>query len=173
VNSVVDSILESEPISRIRRNHGLEHATLHILSQRHPHFSMAGHSDAAGFWLLGDISTEEVDSAVHEALKRMQSGEHNLAVHPNCGTNFVASGTLAGLAGAAAMFGVGRSLRSKLERLPLAISLATVALIIAQPLGFLLQEKVTTDGNPGTLEIEKIIPSLRGNVKAHRVLTRG
>ncbi len=162
-----------QAISRIRRNHGLEHATLHILAERYPKVSMAGHSSASGFWLLGDVSTEDVQTAVSEALSRMRAGERNLAVHPNCGTNFVASGAVAGVAGAAAMFGVGRRWQDKLERLPLAATLATLGLIMAQPLGLKLQEKVTTSGDPGDLEVVEIIPSTRGRIKAHRVITRG
>jgi hypothetical protein len=160
-------------ISRIRRNHGLEHACLNILAGRKPRRNMAGHSDMKGFWLLGDIPTEEVQSAVQEALKRMRAGEHHLAVHPNCGTNLVTAGTLAGLAGVAGMWGAGRRWRDKLDRLPLVATLATLALVAAQPLGFLLQRELTTSGDPGNLEVVEIIPTQRGRVKAHRVLTRG
>lgn len=159
-------------ISRIRRNHGLEHATIHILSRRLQNTPMAGHSDAGGFWLLGEVDTEQVRAAAHEALHRMKNGEHKLAVHPNCGTNFVVAGMAGGLAGAAAMFGT-RRWTDKLVRLPLAISLATLALIATQPFGFLLQEYVTTSGQPGTLEIVEVIPTRRGQFSAHRVVTRG
>jgi hypothetical protein len=134
---------------------------------------MAGHSNATGFWLLGDVPTESVREAVDEALQRMRSGEENLAVHPNCGTNFVAAGTVAGLAGALAMMGVGRRMRDKVERLPLAATLATVGLILAQPLGLTIQQRVTTSGKPGDLEIVDVIPSKRGRMTAHRIITRG
>lgn len=173
VTDFIQSNINPNTFSRIRRNHGLEHATLHILAERNPKLSLAGHSNASGFWLLGDVSTEEVNSAAHEALKRMREGEHNLAVHPNCGTNFVAAGTVSGLLGALAMFGVGRKVKDKLERLPLAATFATVGLILAQPLGLLLQEKVTTSGYPEDLEIVEVIPSHRGRITAHRVITRG
>src|SRR5512141_1408005 len=86
------------PLSRLQRNHGLEHATLHVLADGDPHLSLAGHSDLGGFWILGNVETDTLRSAVQEALERMRNGEHNLAVHPNCGTNFVATGALAGLA---------------------------------------------------------------------------
>jgi Domain of unknown function (DUF6391) len=172
-NDALGSVLEYPAISRIRRNHGLEHATLHILSQRHPKLPLAGHSDTRGFWILGDVSTEDVQSAVQEAMQRMQAGEHNLAVHPNCGTNFVTSGILASLAAFVAMFGAGRRFRDRLERLPLAASLATVALIISQPLGLRIQERVTTSGELAGLKVAQITPSRRGRMQAHRVLTQG
>lgn len=172
-SGLLSSVLGSMPVSRIRRNHGLEHATLHILAERYPKLSLAGHSDINGFWLLGDVPTEDVQTAVDEALSRMRAGEHNLAVHPNCGTNFVTAGTFAGIAASLAMFGAGKRTRDKLERIPLAASLATIALIFAQPMGLLFQEHVTTSGQPENLEVTEITPSQRGRIKAHRVLTRG
>src|SRR5512138_3678501 len=119
-------------LSRLQRNHGLEHATLHVLSGTHPHLALAGHSDTGGFWILGNIDTDELRSAVDTALERMRSGESGLAVHPNCGTNFVATGALAGLAAWGGMLGVGRHTRDKVERLPIVIALATIALIAGQ-----------------------------------------
>jgi len=173
LESVKESIFSVPAVSSTRRNHGLEHATLHILSQRHSGLSLAGHSSSTGFWLLGDVPTEEVRSAVNEALERMRAGEHNLAVHANCGTNFVTAGTVAGLAGAAAMFGVGGRTKDKIERLPLAASLATIGLILAQPLGLLVQERITTSGHPGNLQVVDIKLSRRGKIIAPRVCTRG
>jgi hypothetical protein len=166
------SLLDFPPLSRIRRNHGLEHATIHVLSRKSPQTPMAGHSDTGGFWLLGELDTDLVRTCTAEALQRMKNGEHKLAVHPNCGTNFVTAGMAGGLAGAAAMFGA-RRWTDKVARLPLAVTLATLALIFTQPFGFLLQEHVTTSGKPGTLEIVEVIPSRRGGFTAHRVLTRG
>jgi hypothetical protein len=159
--------------SRIRRNHGLEHATLHVLAKRFPGNSMAGHSDSKGFWLLGNIPTEEVESAVAEALERMKTGEKNLAVHPNCGTNFATAGTMAGVAGATAMFGVGPRKRDKLDRLALAATLATLALMLAQPAGLFIQKHFTTSGDPGNLEVVEISATQRGRLKAHRIITQG
>jgi hypothetical protein len=170
---MLQSILGMPGISSIRRNHGLEHATLHILSQRYPGVSLAGHSSATGFWLLGNVPTEAVESAVEEALRRMRGGEHNLAVHANCGTNFVTAGTVAGLAGAIAMFRVGSRVKDKLERLPLAATMATLGLILAQPLGLLLQERITTSGQPGSLAVIEVKPTRRGRIKAHRITTQG
>jgi hypothetical protein len=166
------SFLDSYPVGQIRRNHGLEHATLHVLAQRHPRLSAAGHSDVGGFWILANIPTEEMRSAVEEALQRLRGGESQLAVHPNCGTNFVTAGSLAGLAGALAMFGVGRRGRDKLERLPLAISLATLALVASQPLGMFLQARLTTSGDPASLQVLEIKTSQRGPMLAHRISTR-
>ena len=167
------SILDIPWISRTRRNHGLEHATLHVLSKRYPKTSLAGHSDAGGFWILGDVSTEDVESAAREALRRLRGGEQDLAVHPNCGTNFATSGVLAGLAASLVMLGAGQRFRDKLERLPLAVTLATMALVASQPLGMRIQRQVTTSGKPQGLEIREVKPSPRGRIKAYRITTSG
>lgn len=172
-NSAIERFINYPLVSRVRRNHGLEHATLHILSQRSPKRPLAGHSDTRGFWVLGDVSTKEVQDAVQEAVQRLSAGEHELAVHPNCGTNFVTSGILASLAAFVAMFGAGRSFRSRLERLPLAATLATLALVLSQPLGMLLQERVTTSGQLDSLKVVKITPTRRGRMRANRVWTEG
>jgi hypothetical protein len=161
------------PVSRLRRNHGLEHATLHILSEKYPHLSLAGHSDLGGFWIVGDVDLEDLAGAVDEGLRRMQSGEHSLSVHPNCGTNYVATGILAGTAAWLATLGTGRGIREKTERLPLVIGLATLALVFGHPLGMSLQAHVTTSGYPDNLRVLRITASTRGKMHAYRVETSG
>jgi hypothetical protein len=159
-------------ISRIQRNHGLEHATLHILAQRYPKVSLAGHSDAGGFWIIGDVPIEDVYESVEEGLARLRDGEKHLAIHRNCGTNFVTSGVLAGLVAGITMLGARGRTRDKLERLPFAMFLATLALIFSQPLGLTLQEKVTTSADPGSLQVIEITVARKGRMKAHRITTR-
>jgi Domain of unknown function (DUF6391) len=172
-SSAMAAVLDMPYLSRIRRNHGLEHASLHLLSQHYPGQAFSGHSDAGGFWIVGDVSREGVNVVVQEALMRMKAGEKTLAVHPNCGTNFVTSGLLAGLAGFVAFTGGGHRLRDRLERLPLAATLSILALILARPLGLLLQREVTTSGNPGKLQIVTITSSRRGRWMMHRIRTQG
>jgi hypothetical protein len=165
--------MHSTPLRRIRRNHGLEHATLHVLTRRFPRRAFAGHSDLGGFWIAGDVATPDLQEAVNEALQRLRNGERSLAIHPNCGTNFVTAGTLAGLAGASVMLGARPGLRDKLERLPLAAVLATLALIASQPLGMFLQANLTTSGDPGDLRVLEIRPKKSGRLRTHRVVTQG
>jgi hypothetical protein len=167
------NILEFPIFSRVRRNHGLEHATLHMLSKNLPHTMLAGHSDMGGFWIIGEVPSETLHISVQEAISRLRSGESSLAIHPNCGTNFATAGILAGLAGAVAMLGSGKSLRDKLNRLPFAAVLATLALVAAQPLGLVVQERLTTSGSPGSLEVTSITHRKQGRLTAHRIQTRG
>ena len=158
-------------ISRTRRNHGLEHATIHVLSEKYKQFSAQGHSDFRGFHLndFGDIGEEDVRSAVEEAYKRMKNGEAHLAVHPNCGTVLLTTAALGALASQSAFSLEQRRQRRSnvnlsvfLNGLPAAILAGVVALIIARPLGLAIQEKYTTEGDLQDMElvrVRKIPPS--------------
>jgi hypothetical protein len=159
-------------LSRIRRNHGLEHATLNILSQRSPSRRLAGYSFPGGFFILGEIPTAELREAVSQALARMNNGESGLAIHDHCGTNYAASGFVAGLLAWLGMAGA-TSKRDKVERLPLVIALATFGFIASQPLGPVLQKRVTTSGNPQGLSIVDVFPIQWGQFSLHRVITQG
>ena len=159
--------------SRIRRNHGLEHATIHVLSEAQLKRRLIGRSDFGGFWLLGEVGTEELVEAVQQALTRMRGGERNLAVHPNCGTNYVTYGLVAGVSAFAALASAGPKQRDKLERLPLAALFATIGLILSPPLAFRVQERLTTSGDPQGLQIVEVIRSEVGGRTAHRIKTRG
>ena len=68
------TILDLRVLSRIRRNHGLEHATINILLQRFPFRRLAGYSFPGGFFILGDLLTEDLRDAVVQALARMNNG---------------------------------------------------------------------------------------------------
>jgi len=166
------TILDYPMISRIRRNHGLEHATLNILVQHYPYRQLAGFSFPGGFFLLGDIPTDELRETVVQALARMNNGERQLAIHPNCGTNFLTSGFVVGLLAWLGMAGA-RSRRDKVERLPLVIALATLGFIASQPLGPEVQKRVTTCGDPEGLSIVDVFPIRFGRLTLHRIATGG
>ncbi len=158
------NLLETEPISTVRRNHGMEHATVHVLTARDPSVRLVGRADSKGFNIYGDVSTEELISAAREALERLQRGERALAVHPRCGTNLVVAGLLTGLAAAVAL---GR--RPSLRRLPDAILATTFAAMIAQPLGMTFQERVTTSPFAQGAHITGVRQQQMGRVKAQHV----
>jgi hypothetical protein len=167
------SILELTPISRIRRNHGLEHATMHVLSEKFPHVTLAGISSPGGFTIIGDVNTEDVAEAAIVALKRLRGGQAGLAMHENCGTNFVVSGLFAGLAAWLGILGAGKEFKKKVGRLPLMIVLATAALILTRPLGPLVQKQITTSGDPEGLELVRVETAVRAGVRMHKVITEG
>ena len=155
----------AQTISRIRRNHGLEHATIHVLSGKHKNFSAQGNSDHLGFRLniYGPLSEADVTAAVQEAFRRMKGGEHHLAVHPNCGTALLTTATMTTLA-AQGTFSLeqkrqkrdGLDIPSWLNALPTAILAAVVAMIVSRPFGLYLQRRFTTEGDLGEMEIVSI-----------------
>ncbi len=167
-------VLNFPYIRRTRRNHGLEHATIHVLTARGG-YRLSGRSDDSGFVLIGEVPTAAVEDAAREALRRMRAGEHNLAMHPNCGTNLLTTGFLASMVGLIGMSGSSR--RDTFNRLPMVMLAMMFAVLYSQPLGMNLQKYFTTEGNPGDLEIVSItrthwnIP-VGGDVMVHRVATR-
>jgi uncharacterized protein YqhQ len=173
--NALQSILNNPTISRIRRNHGLEHATIHMMSRRHPNTTFIGRSDWRGFFFYGNVSTEELKQAVEEALSRLRRGESRLALHANCGTNFLTTAAMVATASFLALMGTGKEDRpgDRLLRLPLAIVAAVFALIVSQPLGATLQKRLTTSSDPGSLEIISIRRITSGRPIIHRILTRG
>jgi hypothetical protein len=166
------SILDIPTLSRIRRNHGLEHATLTVLAGRFPYRRLAGISFPGGFFVLGDIPTADLREAVIVALSRLNNGERHLAVHPQCGTNYAVSGIVAGLLAWLGMSGT-KTRRDRLERLPLVMTLVTLAFVATQPLGPLVQKRITTSGDPQGLAVADVSPLPFGRLPLHRVTTQG
>jgi hypothetical protein len=144
----------------------LEHATIHVLSEKHSRFSAQGNSDHRGFSLniYGDVDEKEVRAAVQEAYDRLQGGEHQLAVHPNCGTVLLTTATMAALASQGVLAaewwrsdqrGLNRS-ASFVNALPSAILAAALAIIVSRPLGIFIQANYTVDGKLGKLHINQV-----------------
>jgi hypothetical protein len=157
-------ILQTEPIATVRRNHGLEHATVHVLTADDPSLQVVGRADTTGFNIYGNIPTKLLNAAAHQALKRLQSGESNLAVHPRCGTNLVVAGVLTALAAVIAM---GR--KPRLDKVPNVILATTFAAFIAQPLGLSVQQHVTTSPDARGARITGIQEKQWGQVHGQHV----
>lgn len=124
---------------RIRQNHALEHATVTILSGMVSNLRISARSSPRGFIIFGSVDVEKVKIAAQEALERLQAGEVELAIHPNCGTN-VAVGVSLAVTGWLLILTLMRS------RLRFLLSLlgAVGAALAARPLGAVVQRHVTT-----------------------------
>jgi hypothetical protein len=154
-------------LTKIRRHHALEHATIRILNRRFPMLRLAGWSAPGGFFVYGDVSTPAVQDAVAEALFRLSSGERDLAIHPHCGTNLVTAGLLAGLFSFVSMLPGDQ--RARQARLPLVLLLSTLALMLAQPLGLVVQQHVTTEANLDGVSSVHIDSRQMGGTPVHRI----
>jgi hypothetical protein len=167
-------LFNSPLISHMRRNHALEHATIHIVSRRFPNSTFIGRSDSRGFFLFGDVSTQSLSDCIAEALARLRQGEKQLAIHSNCGTNYLTTAVMVAGVSFFALMGTKRDDRGfdRLLRLPIAIVAAVFAIALAQPLGSTFQERITTSSDPGPLEVVSVRCLSSGRPTVHRVLTR-
>lgn len=149
-------------LDAVRRNHALEHATATILMARLGPRRMAGRASGDGFYLMGDVTAEEVADGAREALTRLQRGESGLAVSPYCGTNIAMAGLLA--AGAASM-----SLSRGRGQFGNAFIGAMLAVVVSQPLGRLVQRHLTTRADLDGVQVVGTRTHFGG---LHKVLTR-
>lgn len=160
-------ILDLPFILETRRNHALEHATLHMLARTHK-TSMAGHSNPSGFFIFGELRTQDIRAALNEAYSRLRAGESGLAVHPGCGTNLVASAFLPATMAWMPISGV-RSNRWRLLLLPIALVFGVLGFFLSKPLGTWLQRNVTTEANLGNMQIIDVTLVRKG---VHRIITK-
>jgi hypothetical protein len=126
-----------------------------------------GWSTPYAFYVYGHVPTQVVRGVVTEALTRLRKGENYLAIHPRCGTNLVTAGLLVGLVAFLTMLPGDK--RSRRERLPLVLLLSTLALMLAQPLGPVVQEYVTTETDLANAQVAEIERYVVGQTPVHRV----
>ena len=160
-------ILDLPLILETRRNHALEHATLHILARKY-HVPMAGHSNPTGFFLLGDIAIEDIQSASAEAMDRLNAGESGLAVHEGCGTNLVVTALLPATFAWAPLRGA-KSTFWRVWLIPIAIVFGVFGFFLSKPLGPWLQKYITTEADLGDMRILEIRFVRKG---MHRIITK-
>jgi Domain of unknown function (DUF6391) len=157
-------------ITWTRQSHALEHATIHVLSQRVAGLHLMGRSAPHGFYLYGDVPTAVVASAAAEALARLKAGELELAVHPRCGTNLVVSALLAGVASTVIF---SRQRKFRWEALPELFIAIMLALFLGQPAGYAVQQRFTTLADLDDVSLGAITRQAAGRTTVHRVeLTR-
>lgn len=137
--------------SSVRRNHALEHATITVVTERYPNVFLRGRSNRKGFYIFGDIDTDELRSAINEALRRLSMGEVELAIHPRCGTNLAVAGILSGVSAALAA-----QLKPRQNRFSYAVLASLAALMVAPRLGTEAQRHLTTLAELGDLRVDSV-----------------
>jgi hypothetical protein len=136
---------------RIRQNHALEHATITILSGYVPDLRVSARSNSRGFIIFGDVDLGQLRRSLNEALQRLQAGEAELAIHPNCGTNLVVGislvtmGTLLGMTSSHARTRIASTAFS-----------SVAGIMGARPLGQFVQKHVTTLPDLEGVRVSKI-----------------
>lgn len=124
---------------RTRQNHALEHATVTLLSQTLPTLNASARSNSRGFVIFADVPVDDVRQAADEALERLQAGESELAIHPNCGTNLAVGLSLAMVGSLFAL----TALRPR-TRIATVAAGSLAGITVARPVGTLMQRYVTT-----------------------------
>lgn len=143
---------------RRRRNHALEHATVHILEQRYSaNLPMGGFAEPDGFFIQGAVNPQLILSAAKEGLKRLQAGESKLAIHPRCNT-IVASGLLISpITFFAMLIGMSNVNNITFFTVLFAMFIAIMtARALAQPIGLLLQRTLTTSIDVQGLHVDRL-----------------
>lgn len=155
-------------IDRIRQNHGLEHATITVMLQKIGlTVRLAGRSTPSGFYIYGNLPTKLIEECVHEALRRLQAGEADLAVSPLCGTNIAVGGLLASAGSLLALGPAG----NRRERFPRAFLVATTSIVAAQPIGRFVQKYLTTSPDQEGVKVISITRSGTAGLTIHKVRT--
>ena len=159
--------MELSILQRVRRNHAIEHAAMHLLGRTLQAPKLAARSDWRGITFYGDVDSSVLKSALEGGLLALNSGQRALAVHPRCGSMISASMLLAMLAG----WLVQSDLKRK--RTPgrgmLDVAGITGAMLLAQPLGYAMQKYVLTDPDASHAHLVSIRFSQRGAFTMHRV----
>jgi hypothetical protein len=161
-------IFDLPPYLATRRNHALEHATLHVLARKYDEKQLGGHSNPTSFYIFGEIVTADIREAVNEAMTRLRAGEKELAIHPGCGTNVATSMVLPAMFTLLPFQG-SRSSRGRLLLLPIALLFGVFGFFLSKPLGPWLQRNVTTEADLGDMRVMEIIHVRKG---VHRVMTK-
>ncbi|MFP3896357.1 MAG: DUF6391 domain-containing protein [Anaerolineales bacterium] len=164
------SVLRHPLVLRIRKNHALEHAIMHLLSQSDPSLRLVGRSDWKGISLYGEVDTSVVLDAARQGLARLRAGEVWLRLHPRCGTNFAVGVFLSGCAVYAAMETPRKSIIRRLLRL---VTYVMGVMVVARPLGMLVQRHVTTIPDLDGMRIEGVHREREGGTTVHRIVTVG
>ncbi len=133
---------------RVRRNHALEHATVHVLESRFGStVQVSGNASEDGFFLSGNVSPGEIAGAATEGLERLSAGEKSLAIHRKCGTTLIVTNVLSSLVFISLLF-----LSGALSWLNVLVALF-VANLLGTGASRLVQKYVTTDPNVAGMQI--------------------
>ena len=138
-------------IKAIRKNHGLEHATVSLLLERGTAAPIGGYSIPRGFVIWAKAPPATVANAARDALQFLKEGHSDLAVSAHCGTNIVVSALLGGLA--AYLAGRGRGLGPIVRGAMFGL---LVAKILGPPIGKLVQRNVTVSAEPAGMSVKSI-----------------
>ena len=159
-----------ETIGRVRRNHALEHATVALMLEEGVCGPLGGYSTPWGFFVVGDLSTEQLGRIVDEALNSLNTGRSEMAISPHCGTNMAVAALFSGVL---TRLVLGKNKKGRWKRLPLVLGAVIAGALLSKPLGNALQRHFTTLSEMDGMEVVSIRKAWPGpQPRLHRVTTR-
>ncbi len=159
-----------ETIRHVQRNHALEHATVTSMLEEGVGGPLGGYSTPWGFFIVGDLSTEQLGRIVGDALDSLNMGNSEMAISPHCGTNIAVAALFSGVL---TRLILGKEKKGRWKRLPLVVGTIFVGALLSRPVGNAIQRRFTTLSDMDGLEvvsIQKVWPGQRPRL--HRVTTR-
>jgi len=165
INPVVAAAQQVLLGGAVKQNHALEHATI-VMLEKKLDIRLSGVSSAVGFFVFGEVPTEEVLPMAQEALNVLRTTNPDLAINPRCGTNLAVAGVLTGLSAMA----VAR-LRRPYGSANNVITASTAAIVLARPLGLTVQRYITTQTPNASMRVVKVSRMTLFGSPAHFVHT--
>ncbi|MXY46627.1 MAG: hypothetical protein F4Y44_06485 [Chloroflexi bacterium] len=157
-------------LTQVRRNHALEHATVSLMIEEGVRGPLGGYSLPWGFFIVGNLSTEQLERIVDTARRSLNAGNSEMAISPHCGTN-IALATL--FSGILSRLALGKSNRLSWKRLPLVLGAVVVGALLSRPIGNAVQRHFTTLPDIGALEVVSVRKAWPGDQpRLHRVFTQ-
>ncbi len=158
-----------DSIRRVRRNHALEHATVTLMLEEGVRGPLGGYSTPWGFFVVGDLSTEQLGRIVGDALDGLNTGHSETAISPHCGTNMAVAALFSGLL---TRLVLGKNKEGRWKRLPLVLGAVVVGALLSKPVGNAIQRRFTTLADMDGMEIVSIRKAWPGQrPRLHRVTT--
>src|SRR5579864_5489742 len=150
----------------VKQNHALEHATIVLLSKKFPEARFSGISYAVFCLKKKNVPTEAILPTAQEALHLLRTTQPDLAIHERCGTNLAVAGMLTGLSAMAVA-----KMRRPFSTANNVILASTAALILARPLGLVVQRYITTQTPNSSMKITDVKRRVLFGTPAHFVST--
>lgn len=158
-------------LTRTRKNHAVEHATIHLLSKMLPGHRFSGVSVPTGFWIMGVADLEDIRKAAEVGLARLMNGETRLAVHPSCGTNIAVTALISAAASLTAMELRDDEECSLSDTFGSLVAGGVIGAFAGRPLGPRAQKYVTTDADVRGMSIAGITCHFLRNFTAFYIET--
>lgn len=159
-----------DTIRLVRRNHALEHATVTLMLEEGVRGPLGGYSTPWGFFIIGNLSTEQLTRIVNTALQVLNDGHSEMAISPHCGTNMAVAALFSG---ALTRLALGKRKQGRWKRLPLALGAVVVGALLSRPVGNILQRRFTTLSDMNGLEVVSVQKAWPGDApRLHRIITR-